>query len=42
MTGIFGLQCNKDDSERETNIRIGKKRLSAVLQAHSFNTFKIN
>ncbi len=38
---LIVIACNKDDSARETNIRIGKKRLSVTLEAHSFNTFKI-
>ncbi|OFY67150.1 MAG: hypothetical protein A2Y71_03935 [Bacteroidetes bacterium RBG_13_42_15] len=32
---------NKEDAAKETNIRIGKKRLSVRVEPHSFNTFKI-
>jgi len=35
------IACNKDETDREINVRIDKKRLSVTLQAHSFNTFKI-
>jgi glucosylceramidase len=38
---LIVIACNKDDSPRETNITIGKKRLSVTMEAHSFNTFKI-
>lgn len=38
---LIVITCNKDDSPREINIRIGKKRISVTLEAHSFNTFKI-
>lgn len=33
---------NKEDVARETNIKIGKERLSVQIEPHSFNTFKIN
>jgi glucosylceramidase len=33
---------NKEDAARETNIKIGKRRLSVQIEPHSFNTFKIN
>ena len=32
---------NKDEKVKEAGIRIGKKRLSAQLEPHSFNTFSI-
>jgi len=32
---------NKDDVARETNIKVGKKKLSVKMEPHSFNTFKI-
>jgi glucosylceramidase len=33
---------NIEDVTRETNIRVGKKRLSFQIEPHSFNTFKIS
>jgi len=32
---------NIEDVARETNIRVGKKILSVIMEPHSFNTFKI-
>lgn len=33
---------NKDDAPETVNIKIGKKVLNALLEPHSFNTFKLN